>query len=112
MESWVVARRGAAGRRNTPTEGWETTDDRIRGVIDLASIYLAKAEESLAGAESELASGRYNNCANRCHYACLQAAVYALIRAEVRPPTASGQWGHEYVQGELGGRLVMRLAHG
>jgi hypothetical protein len=28
--------------------------------------YLVKAIESLAGAESEFAAGRYNNCANRC----------------------------------------------
>ena len=32
--------------------------------------YLEKAVESLAGAESEYVNGRYNNCANRCYYAC------------------------------------------
>ena len=30
--------------------------------------YLDKAIESLAGAESEYANKRYNNCANRCYY--------------------------------------------
>ena len=40
-------------------------------------IYLAKALESLEGAESELANRRYNNCANRCYYASFQAAVAA-----------------------------------
>ena len=37
--------------------------------------FLVKAEESLAGAESEYVNGRYNNCANRCYYACFQAAI-------------------------------------
>jgi hypothetical protein len=56
------------------------------------SIFLAKAEESLAGAESELAAGRYYNCVNRCYYACFQAAVVALMHAGVvRPvPTVIG----------------------
>jgi uncharacterized protein (UPF0332 family) len=46
-------------------------------MIDAAIIYLEKAEESLAGAESELANGRYNNCANRCYYACFVRRVGA-----------------------------------
>lgn len=33
---------------------------------DVTQIYLFKAEESLAGAESEFINGRYNNTANRC----------------------------------------------
>jgi uncharacterized protein (UPF0332 family) len=44
------------------------------------TIYLAKATESLLTAESEFANGRYNSCANRCYYACFQAAIAALIR--------------------------------
>jgi hypothetical protein len=36
-------------------------------VIDATDVFLAKAEESLAGADSEFANGRYNNCANRCY---------------------------------------------
>lgn len=32
--------------------------------------FLAKALESLQGAESELANKRYNNAANRAYYAC------------------------------------------
>ena len=35
-----------------------------------ANNYLEKAAESLAGAESEYVNGRYNNCSNRCYYAC------------------------------------------
>jgi uncharacterized protein (UPF0332 family) len=38
-------------------------------------VYLAKAEESLLGAISELEQGRYNNSANRAYYACFQAAI-------------------------------------
>jgi uncharacterized protein (UPF0332 family) len=45
------------------------------------SIVLAKAEESLAGAESGLGAGRYNNCVNRSYYVCLQAAIVALWQA-------------------------------
>jgi len=45
-----------------------------------AELFLEKAGEALAGAESEFANGRYNNCANRCYYACFQAAIAALTR--------------------------------
>ena len=45
-----------------------------------ANDYLAKALESLASAESELAADRYNACMNRCYFACFQAAVSALVR--------------------------------
>lgn len=70
-------------------------------MIDATEVYWAKAEESLAGAESEFAQGRYNNCANRCYYACFQAAIVALLRAGVLP--RGGQWEHAYVQGEFVG---------
>ncbi len=65
---------------------------------DEADTYFAKAQESLAGAESEFANARYNNCANRCYYACFQGAVSALIRAGIRPRGNPPQWGHSYVQ--------------
>src|SRR4051812_37989873 len=45
-----------------------------------AADYLAKAQESLASAESDLAAGRYNSCVNRCYFAWFQAAVSALVR--------------------------------
>jgi|SRR5437870_2546537 len=73
-----------------------------------AILYLAKADESLSGAESELANGRYNNCANRCYYACFQAAIAALLRAGIAPSRGRGQWGHDFVQGEFVGILVNR----
>jgi uncharacterized protein (UPF0332 family) len=77
-------------------------------MLDLAGIFLAKAEESLAGAESEFANGRYNNCANRSYYACFQAAVHALLVAGTRTRSPQGQWGHDFVQAEFVGQLVNR----
>ena len=68
-----------------------TTDIEIQG-------FLAKAQESLAAAESEFANQRYNTCANRCYYACFQAAVAALLRAGVRSSRPDGRFLHDYVQ--------------
>jgi uncharacterized protein (UPF0332 family) len=71
--------------------------------------FLAKAEENLASATSEFVNGRYNACANRCYYACFQAAVAALMRAGVRPPSGSrGEWGHAFVHARFAGDLVNR----
>jgi uncharacterized protein (UPF0332 family) len=70
-----------------------------------AAIYLAKAAESLLTAESEFINGRYNSCANRCYYACFQAAVAALIQEGIRPRE---RWGHAFVQGQFVGQLIER----
>jgi uncharacterized protein (UPF0332 family) len=43
--------------------------------MDEAQDYLTKAQESLAGADSELAHCRFNNCARDAYYACFQAAI-------------------------------------
>jgi hypothetical protein len=67
------------------------------------TIYLAKATESLLTAASEFANGWYNSCANRCYYACFQAAIAALLREGIRP---RGQWSHAFVQAQLGGVLI------
>src|SRR5919197_1714662 len=67
------------------------------------TIYLVKATESLQTAESEFANGRYKSCANRCYYACFQAAIAALLREGIRP---RGQWSHEFVQGQFVGVLL------
>lgn len=75
---------------------------------DEAPVYLAKAEESLAGAESEFASGRYNNCANRAYYACFQAAAAALNRAGVRPSANRGKWSHASIQAQFQEHLLNR----
>jgi uncharacterized protein (UPF0332 family) len=74
-------------------------------MIDAASIYFDKADESLAGAESELGNRRYNNCANRCYYACFQAAISALLQAGIH---ATSDWGHEFVQAQFVGHLINR----
>lgn len=58
-------------------------------MVDRGTVYLEKAEESLAGARSELANGRNINCANRAYYACYQAAVHALMEAGIQPPKAT-----------------------
>ena len=76
---------------------------------DAAAVFLAKAEESLRGAESEFASGRYNNCANRCYYACFQAAIAALIQAGIQPSSdPRAQWSHAFVRARFTGDLINR----
>lgn len=77
-------------------------------MIDLADLYFAKAEESLAGAESEFINGRYDNCANRSYYACFQAAICALMRVGVTPSGAQDAWAHTYVQARFVGDLINR----
>jgi uncharacterized protein (UPF0332 family) len=67
------------------------------------NIYVAKATESLLSAESEFINGRYNSCANRCYYACFQAAIVALLREGIRP---AGQWGHAFVQAQFVRMLI------
>ena len=75
-------------------------------IVDEASIFLFKAEESLAGAASELVNGRYNNCANRCYYACFQAAIAALMHHDIRPQ--GDEWSHAFVQSRFVGQLINR----
>src|SRR5436853_970644 len=71
-------------------------------------LYLDKAEENLAAAESEFANRRYNSTANRCYYTCFQAAVYALLSEGIRPPGRAEIWGHDFVQAQFNGMLVNR----
>ncbi len=79
-----------------------------RGMIDPRQVFLEKAEENLAAAESEFANRRYNSCANRCYYACFQAAIYALRMAGIQPPGRSDRWGHDFVQAQFNGQLIGR----
>lgn len=72
----------------------------------ITQLYLLKAEESLAGAESEFVNGRYDNTANRCYYACFQAAIAALLQEGTQP--SGRQWGHEFVQARFVGELINR----
>lgn len=73
----------------------------------LAELYLQKAFRSLAGAESECASRRFSNCANRAYYAAFQAAIAALLREGIRSRSDT-LWAHSFVQAEFAGRLVNR----
>lgn len=73
---------------------------------EVTQIFFAKAEESLAGAGSEFVNGRYNNCANRCYYACFQAAIAALAREGIAP--SASKWGHGFVQAQFAGELINR----
>lgn len=77
-------------------------------MIDPVEIYLGKAQASLAGAESEAANGRYDNCANRAYYASFQAAIAALLKVGIRPSNALGHWNHAFVPGQFVGQLVNR----
>lgn len=75
---------------------------------DLTTLYLAKAQESLAGASSKFANKRFNNCANRCYYACFQTAIAALHHGGIKPQNQQGQWGHDFVQAAFIGQLINR----
>lgn len=77
-------------------------------VMQLEAPFLLKAQESLAGAQSEYLNGRYNNTANHAYSACYPAAVYALIQAGIRPPGAHGQWSHALVPARFEGELIRR----
>jgi uncharacterized protein (UPF0332 family) len=78
---------------------------RLPGMDDDAAVYLAKAAESLANAESELRAGRYNSRANRCYYACFQVAIAALTQEGIQP---RDRWTHESVQAQFTGQLINR----
>jgi uncharacterized protein (UPF0332 family) len=69
--------------------------------------YLAKAQENLAGAVSELAQGRYNSCARSAYYACFHAAIAALPQAGLVAAEPPRGWGHDWVQA----RFVEQLIH-
>jgi uncharacterized protein (UPF0332 family) len=70
--------------------------------------YRAKAQENLAGAESELTYGRTNSCARSAYYACFHAAIAALIDAGLAPPEPPRGWGHDWVQAQFVGQLIQR----
>ena len=70
--------------------------------------FLTKAIASLAGAVSEFAAARYDNCANRCYYACFQAAIYALANEGIRSRSSQDYWEHDFVRSQFAGLLVNR----
>lgn len=73
---------------------------------EIQQIFFAKAEECLAGAESEFVNGRYNNAANRCYYACFHAAIAALAREGIE--SKGSHWSHAFVQAQFAGDLINR----
>ena len=75
---------------------------------ELDDFFIEKAVAALAGAESELQAGRYENVANRCYYACFQVAIAALEAAGLRPDGSDGRWSHEGVQSLFAGILINR----
>jgi uncharacterized protein (UPF0332 family) len=72
-----------------------------------SDLFLRKARESLASAENDFRGGRYNSCANRCYYACFQAAVAALLEEGIR--STSGRWKHSFVHSAFSARLINRM---
>lgn len=74
----------------------------------MVDAYMAKVEESLDSAESDFAAGRYNSCANRCYYACFQAALAGLLKANISPRGERDKWGHRYVRAAFEGLLIER----
>jgi len=68
--------------------------------------YLAKALESLRGAESEYASRRYNNTANRAYYACFLAAVAAMAHEGAGEDSKRS---HSHMQVDFVSELIDRL---
>lgn len=77
-------------------------------MIEQDRVYLEKAQENLAAAQSEFINGRYNSCASRAYYACFQAAIFALVRAGIHPSGRDDYWRHDFVQAEFNGQLVNR----
>lgn len=75
-----------------------------------AQVYLAKALEHLAAAESEYGNHRYNTCAKLAYYAVFHAAVAALISAGAPLPRGEGIWSHAFVQAEFS-RLLIHQRH-
>src|SRR4051794_11151278 len=77
-------------------------------MTEAGDIFLEKAEESLAGAGREFVNSRFNNVANRCYYACFQAAIAALLASGIQPPGTRNEWGHDFVQAQFNGQLINR----
>lgn len=77
-------------------------------MIQRGGTFLDKARQSLDGARLAHAGGRYDNAANRSYYACLQAAIHALIAVGITPPGRGTHSDHGFVQGQFNGVLIHR----
>jgi uncharacterized protein (UPF0332 family) len=73
------------------------------------AVYLAKADQCLAGAAHAVAQGQYNNAANRAYYAAFHAAIAALVAGGTEPPTPR-YWAHDFVLREYCQRLASNPA--
>ncbi len=78
--------------------------------MDNLTAYLTKSQESMAGANSELLAKRFNNAVNRAYYAVFQAAIAALLNAnvpvynEAKKSVAS----HQAIQDQFAGLIVRK----
>jgi uncharacterized protein (UPF0332 family) len=70
---------------------------------------ISKAIDSLKGAVSEFAEGRYDNCLALAYYACFQAAIAALRREGIRKQDVKKRWKHTFVHAQFAGQVVRRL---
>ena len=70
--------------------------------------YVMKAQENLAGAESELTHGQTNSCARSAYYACFHAAIAALLHAGLTAADPARGWGHDWVHATFVGQLIHR----
>jgi len=77
-------------------------------MIEHGGTFLAKAQESVTGARSELQEGRFNNSANRSYYAVFQAGIHALLLEDVRLPGGGTEWSHPFVDSQFTGLLIDR----
>jgi len=69
-------------------------------------IYVMKAKENLAAAETCLNSGYRNASVSRAYYAMFQAAIALLIHKGIKPP--SGSFGHQWVQSMVSEKFTKR----
>jgi uncharacterized protein (UPF0332 family) len=78
--------------------------------MDNLTAYLTKSQESLAGANSELLAKRFNNAVNRAYYAAFQAAIAALLNANVPVYDEAKKtvMSHQAIQNQFAGLLIVR----
>lgn len=69
-------------------------------------IWMEKAAENLAAAQSGFDHGRFNACANRLYYAMFQAGIAAFAKAGSLP--AGGRVGHDWLQANFSGQFIHR----
>jgi uncharacterized protein (UPF0332 family) len=76
--------------------------------VEAAWTYLTTVVERLTSARIDVAAARDHSWANRAYYACVHAAVGALLAAGIRPASPRGTWRHACVQSPLNGLWIIR----